>query len=152
MKPKGSRASSGKSAYSLLEHAPDAQRVMAHASTILKISRAYQQLVPFALANISQVANFKAGVVIIHTEHGSAANKLKQQTNRLIDEFLKKGIECIGIEVRVQAKAFHETETTTTHKPLSEQALTHMTEAADKMRDGSPLKAKIAYLIEHAAR
>jgi hypothetical protein len=127
-------------------------QVMAHATEVMKAGRIYQQIAPPALARVSRVANLKAGVVIIHAEHGAAANKLKQQATHLIENFGRRGIECSGIEIRVQPSPIKETETVATQKPLSEQALTSLAEAAQTMRDGSPLKARIESLIQHVAR
>ena len=141
-----------KTVSSLLDRDPSAMQMVQHATQILKANRLYQQFLPTSLARISRVANIKAGIVTIHTEHGAAANKLKQQTQHLINEFTKKGFECTGIEIRVQASKLIETERLPTPKPLSEQALASLREAADGMRAGSPLKARIDYLILHAAR
>lgn len=141
-----------KSVASLLDRDPAGMSVMAHASEVLKAGRIYQQIVPPVLARISRVANVRAGVVVIYTEHGAAANKLKQQTSYLIGEFLKKGLDCTGIEIRVQPTGIHEPELAGHQKPLSGQVLATLEEAAGKMRAGSPLKEKLEYLIRHVAR
>lgn len=151
-KYRGSRFATIKSISNLLDRDPAATQVMAHATGVLKAGRIYQLIVSPALARVSRVANLRAGVVIIHTEHGAAANKLMQQTHHLIDEFLKKGLECSGIEIRVQPSCIIETETVASQKPLSEQALASLTETAAMMRPGSVLKEKLEYLIRHVAR
>lgn len=125
---------------------------MAHAADVLKAGRIFQQIVPPALARVSRVTNLRSGVVIVHTEHGAAANKLKQLTQHLIGEFIKKGFECTGIDIRVQPSSITESETVAHQKPLSEQALTSITNAAQKMRDGSPLKDRLMNLISRVAR
>jgi len=127
-------------------------QVMAHASLILRAASIYQRIVPPGLARVSRVANLKSGVVIIHTDHGAAANKLKQQVQNLIDEFIKKGFECTGIEIRVQPSVQQETEIVATQKPISEQALTSLVDTAKTMRAGSPLKARIEHLLSRVAR
>lgn len=149
---RGSRFATVKSISRLLDRDPATMPVLAHASGVLKAGQIYQQIVPSALARVSRVANLRMGVVVIHTEHGAAANKLKQQTSHLIEEFLKKGFECTGIEIRVQPSCIRETETVATQKPISERALTSLEETAKKMRPGSALKEKLEYLIKHAAR
>lgn len=137
---------------SVLDRDPAAMPVMAHASSVLKAGQLYQQIAPPALARVSRVANLRAGMVIIHADHGAAANKLKQQTQQLINGFLKKGFECTGIEIRVQPSSIEEAQPAARNKPLSEQALNTLGEMAKKMRAGSPLKEKLEYLIEHVAR
>jgi hypothetical protein len=152
MKYRNARYATIRSISNVLDRDPAAMQIMAHATSVLKAGRIYQRIAPPALARVSRVANLKAGTIIIHADHGAAANKLKQQTHYLMGEFLKKGLECNGIEIRVQPSAIEETETIATQKPLSEQALTSLGETAKKMRAGSPLKEKLEYLISHVAR
>lgn len=125
---------------------------MAHASEIIKAAQIYQRFVAPALARASRVANFRAGTVVIHSEHGAAANKLKQQTSYLIDEFVKNGLECNAIEIRVQPSSIRETTNPASQKPLSERALTSLENAAKEMRPGSALKARLEHLLEHVAK
>lgn len=146
------RSATIKSVASLLDRDPAGMPLMAHASEVLKAGRIYQHVVPPALARISRVANLRAGVVVIHAEHGAAANKLKQQTSYLIGEFLKKGLYCTGIEIRVQPTSIREPDLSAHQKPLSERTLATLEDAAGKMRAGSPLKEKLEYLIRHVAR
>jgi hypothetical protein len=152
VKTRTARFSTIKTVTGHLVEDPTAMQVMAHATEVLKAGRIYQLIVPPSLARVSRVANLKAGVVIVHAEHGAAANKLKQQATHLIEDFVRKGFECSGIEIRVQPSPIKETEMLATNKPLSERALTSLAETAQKMRDGSPLKAKIEHLIQHVAR
>ena len=149
---RNARGATIKSVASLLDRDPAGMPLMAHASEVLKAGRIYQQIVPPALARISRVANLRAGVVVIHAEHGAAANKLKQQTSYLIGEFLKKGLDCTGIEIRVQPNSIREATPEAHQKPLSERALAALEDAAGKMRPGSPLKERLANLIRQVAR
>ena len=152
MKYRNARYATIRSISNVLDRDPAAMQIMAHASAVLKAGQIYQRIAPPGLARVSRVANLKAGLIIIHADHGAAANKLKQQTHYLMGEFLKKGLECNGIEIRVQPCGIEEAETVATQKPLSEQALANLDETAKKMRSGSPLKEKLEYLIAHVAR
>ena len=152
MKYRNARYATIRSISNVLDRDPAAMQIMAHASAVLKAGQIYQRIAPPGLARVSRVANLKAGLIIIHADHGAAANKLKQQTHYLMGEFLKKGLECNGIEIRVQPCGIEEAETVATQKPLSEQALANLDETAKRMRSGSPLKEKLEYLIAHVAR
>lgn len=151
MKRNGSRSASIPSAASHLDREPGAMHVMAHADRVLRAGRIFEQIAPPALARVCRVANLKAGVVVIHTEHGAAANKLRQQTAQLIDALLKRGLECSGIEVRVQPTKLEHLSQSATPKPISEQALTQLLELSASMRNG-PLKTRLEFLVSHALR
>lgn len=131
---------------------PDAQRVLIQGERILQTARLYQTLAPSALGRVSRVANIKSGVIVIHANHGAAANKLKQMSGFLTDEFAKRGVECTGIDIRVQASVKDSFDTHGTQKPLSKQALAFMRNAAEKMGKDSALRQTIERLIDRAPR
>jgi hypothetical protein len=136
---------------SLKQH-PSLQNVLAHGERILRASRLYETIAPAALARVSRVANVKSGILVIHADHGAAANKLRQMSRVLTDEFVKRGFECTGMEIRVQAAPHQDHQPTATQKPLSEQALAFMQDAAEKLGSDDPLRARIEFLIARAPR
>lgn len=137
---------------SCLDRHPQAAAVLAHAERVLKAGRLYQSIAPGVLAQVSRVANIKSGVVVIHADHGAAASKLKQQTQYLASQFIKNGLECTGIEVRVQPTALQDNVICGTEKPISEQALADIGKAAGSMPNASPLRAALLRLIQRAPR
>jgi len=145
------RSSSKHLAGSLKQH-PLLQNVLAQGERILHVSRLYESVVPAALFRISRVANIKSGIIVIHADHGAAATKLKQLPRHLTDEFVKRGVECTGIEIRVQdaPQQYHHSQPK--QKPLGEQALAFMQDAAQKLDTDSPLRRQIETLIERAPR
>jgi hypothetical protein len=145
------RISSKHLAGSLKQH-PLLQNVLAQGERILHVSRLYESVVPAALFRISRVANFKSGIIVIHADHGAAATKLKQLSRHLTDEFVKRGVECTGIEIRVQDAPNQYNELPAKQRPLSEQALAFMQDAAQKLDSDSPLRRQIETLIERAPR
>ena len=136
---------------SLKQH-PSLQHVLAQGERILRVSRLYESVVPAALFRVSRVANFKSGIVVIHADHCAAATKLKQLSRHLTDELVKRGVECTGIEIRVQDAPQHNTQTVAKQKPLSEQALAIMQNVAQKLGTDDPLRQQIETLIERAPR
>lgn len=137
---------------SCLDRHPQAAAVLAHAERVLKAGRVYQNIAPGALAQVSRVANIKSGIVVIHADHGAAASKLKQQTQYLASQFVTNGLECTGIEVRVQPATFQDTGMHGTEKPISEQALEDLGRAAEQMPSASPLRAALLRLVQRAPR
>ncbi|MCP5269473.1 MAG: DUF721 domain-containing protein [Zoogloeaceae bacterium] len=80
-----------------------AGNVMAHARLLQKLAHIYQQVAPDYLGRTSRVANLKSGTVIIHADNGAVAVKLRQMAPSLASEFAKRGFECNGVQVKVQA-------------------------------------------------
>ena len=103
--------------------APDgASKVLAHARLLLRLTRLYQTIAPAHLAAASHLANYKSGIVVIHATSGAVATKLKQLAPTLADGFSRKGIECNGVQVKVQAReSGTQSRTSTPRTPESER-------------------------------
>ena len=85
-----------------LKSAEDFAPLAAHAERLVSLQRIYAQIAPPALLQSSQVANYKAGIVIIHAANGAVAAKLRQLAPSLCGEFSKSGVEVTQIGVKVQ--------------------------------------------------
>lgn len=77
----------------------------ARAADLIELRRLYRDNLPAGLAQASQVANFRDGVVIVLADNSAAAAKLKQLTARLTALFQEKGWQINAIKVQVQARA-----------------------------------------------
>ncbi|KAB2923182.1 MAG: DUF721 domain-containing protein [Dechloromonas sp.] len=126
-------------------------RLMAHARLLLKLSRRFEALAPAGLRHAARVANYKSGTVVIHTDNGAVAAKLRQMSQRLCDELSKGGTECSLMLVKVQPRDLPFRSISSTQKPLSPKALGALQATAEGLPDG-PLKGALATLIERAAR
>ncbi|HRE16712.1 MAG TPA: hypothetical protein PLW86_06520, partial [Rhodocyclaceae bacterium] len=104
------------------------------------------------LGHVSRVANFKQGKVVIHADHGAAAAKLRQFAQSLRDGFLKDGLECKGIEIKVQPLEIPDQSMASTQKPLSAKAGEALTATASHLPKDSPLRTALEHLLDRAAR
>ena len=77
----------------------------ARAADLIELRRLYRDNLPPGLAQASQIANFREGVVIIMADNSATAAKLKQLTARLTTLFQEKGWQINAIKVQVQARA-----------------------------------------------
>lgn len=77
-------------------------RLAAHAGRLLKLQRLFEEVVPANLAKTCRIANFKAGVIIIHAENGAVAAKLRQLAPTLNDDFRARAVEVTEIRIKVQ--------------------------------------------------
>ncbi|HEX6734985.1 MAG TPA: DciA family protein [Azonexus sp.] len=126
-------------------------RLMAHARLLLKLSRRFETLAPPGLRHAAHVANYKSGTIVIHTENGAVAAKLRQLSQRLCDELSKGGPECNGMLVKVQPRQLSLRSSSSTQKPLSAAACESLQATAETLPDG-PLKGALATLLARVAR
>lgn len=127
-----------------------AGRLMAHVRMLSGLQRAYSQLVPDHLGQSSQVVNCKQGIVVIHADNGAVAAKLRQMATRLTGEFVKRGVECSGVQIRVQATTPPPQAAPMTPRQLSANAGKTLRDAAAALPDPA-LRAALERLLAHAA-
>lgn len=78
-------------------------RLSAHANRLQSLQAILDTVLPANLLPGTRIANLKRGKVVIHTDSGAVAVKLRQLAPRLAESFLQQEQEVTGIEVRVQA-------------------------------------------------
>jgi hypothetical protein len=140
-----------KSLEDFLEAPDGAGKVLAHARLLLRLTRLYQTIAPAHLAAASHLANYKSGIVVIHAASGAVATKLKQLAPTLADGFSRKGIECNGVQVKVQARESGTQSRTSVPRPLSLNASRSLGDLRDTLPE-SPLREALKTLIERAPR
>lgn len=111
-----------------------------HASRLIRLQRAYEEFAPAHLARSSWIANPKAGVIVIHAVNGAVATKLNQLTPRFIDEFLKRGVDLTGIEVRLQVTPLPTAPAQCVPRALSAGARQALARLEDSLPPGSALR------------
>jgi Protein of unknown function (DUF721). len=126
-------------------------RIMAHARLLQKLSRRFEAVAPAGLRHAARVANYKSGTIVIHTDNGAVAAKIRQMSQRLCDELSRGGAECSALEVKVQPRQIPYQSTSSTLKPLSGKAFGLLESTADNLPEG-PLRQALKTLLERAAR
>ncbi len=140
-----------KSLDNYLEAADGAGSVLAHAKLLIKLARLYQRIVPAHLGQVSRLANYKTGIIVILADSGAVAAKLKQMAPTLATRLREGGVECNGVEVKVQAFKTDRQSSTSTMKPLSMNASRNLEGLRDALPD-SPLREALVTLLERAVR
>ena len=134
-----------------LEAADGAGKILAHARLLVKLAQMYKTIAPAHLCEASSLANYKSGIVVLHAASGAVAAKLRQLAPTLADGFSRRGLECNGVQVKVQAPKSETQSRTSIHRPLSAPA----NQALDRLRESlpdSPLRQALATLIERSAK
>ena len=134
-----------------LEAADGAGKVMAHARLLIKLTHLYREIAPTHLGQASSLANYKSGIIVIHAVSGALAAKLRQMAPTLAESFSKRGIECNGVQVKVQARKINTQSRASTQKPLSSRSSRSLEDLRDSLPD-SPLRSALESLLTHAAR
>jgi len=126
-------------------------RIMAHARLLQKLSRRFEAVAPSGLRHAARVANYKSGTIVIHTDNGAVAAKIRQMSQRLCDELSKGGAKCSALEVKVQPRQIPYQSMSSTFKPLSSKAFGMLQSTAESLPEG-PLRNALNSLLERAAR
>jgi hypothetical protein len=86
----------------LFSDADSLAHLTAQAERLIRLQKTFETGVPPALCATCRVANIKNGKVVILTENGSAALKLKQLSPTLVLRFCAICPEVTEVEIRVQ--------------------------------------------------
>ena len=136
---------------SYLDAADGAGKVLAHARLLMKLTQLYHEIAPAHLGQASDLANYKSGIVVIHAASGAVAAKLRQLAPTLADGFSKRGVECNGVQIKVQARKIGAQSMTSTQKPLSSRTSRTLEGLRDSL-PASPLRAALETLLVRSAR
>lgn len=134
-----------------LEAADGAANVLAHARLLTRLARLFKEIAPPHLGEASRLVNYKSGTVVIHAESGAVATKLRQLAPTLVAGFCKRGVECSGVQIKVQARETSEQSRTSPPKPLTARAAGEIESLRDLLPE-SPLRAALQTFLERAAR
>lgn len=140
-----------KSLENYLDTADGAGQVLAHARLLMKLAHLYQDIAPANLRQASRLANYKSGIIVIHADNGVLAAKLRQMAPTLCEGFSKRGVECNGVLVKVQAHESRAQSMTSLQKPLSARATGELEGLRDAL-PASPLRAALDTLLARAAK
>lgn len=134
-----------------LEHDANANRLLTHARLLVKLTRRFEAIAPAGLRHSVRVANFKAGKIVIYTDNGAAAAKLRQMSQRLCSEMSKGGLECSELEVKVKPRQPIAPGTTHTPKPLSGKTFDLLRSTAENLPKGG-LRDALDTLLKRALK
>ena len=134
-----------------LESADGAGKVLAHAKLLLRLTHLYAEIAPAHLRQASTIANYKSGIIVIHATSGAVAAKLRQLAPSLADGFSKRGVECSGVQIKVQATEIARQSRASMPKPLSAPTSRHLAGLRDSLPE-SDLRRAVDTLIQRAAK
>lgn len=134
-----------------LDAANGAGNVLAHARFLLRLADLYREIAPAHLRQASTIANYKSGIIVIHATNGAVAAKLRQLANTLAGGFSERGVECSGVQVKVQATEIATQSKGSMPRPLSAQTSRSLEGLRDSLPE-SDLRHAVETLIKRSAR
>jgi len=134
-----------------LEAADGAGNLLAHAKLLLRLAHLYEQITPAHLRQASKIANYKSGLIVIHARNSAVATKLRQLATTLAEGFSQRGIECNGVQVKVQAPEIPVQSRISAVRPLSAETSRTLEELRNTLPE-SELREAISLLIDRSAK
>jgi len=135
-----------------LDSADGLARLAAHADRLLKLQRTYREALREVaadfLAGSSHVANVKLGKIIIHTDSGAVAARLRQMLPSLLDKLCKRGAEITEIQVKVQPNyAAVQHKVLRKAPPVAMEIKAGLDTLANSLPEGSELRQALKNLV-----
>jgi len=131
----------------LLNSLPELQALNRELRQLAALQSALAEVLPANLATSASVALVKAGELILVTDNGAVAAKLRQMAPRILSSLREQGYEITGIRLQVQVR--------TRDNPLPQKQISLSSEARNAIDslssqlDPSPLKAALKRLGRH---
>lgn len=129
-----------------IDASPSLHNLTQQAQRLIALQSTLNALAPQPLAKFCSVASFENKVLVIYTDNGAIASKLKQQLPSLLAKFQQRGIEVTSIRVEVQAPPLHTNHHKIKEIALSQGGIESLERLADHLKD-SPLKSALAAML-----
>jgi hypothetical protein len=137
---------------SILGAEPTLKPLLARARELEYLQQIVIDCVPAALALASRVAALNEGTLIIVTDNGAVAAKLKQLTTRLQHQFLLRNREVTQIRVTVQVADAGSAQKAPGPRPIPPEGIRHLCGLAQSLPPGTVKTALTGVLRRQASR
>ena len=131
----------------LIDTLPELQALNREIRQLLALQSVLAEVLPGNLATSAKVALVKAGELILFTENGAVAAKLRQMAPRVLVSLRERGYEITAIQLQVQVRIRDNPlpRKQISLSPAARNAIGLITERLD----ASPLKTALSRLARH---
>jgi hypothetical protein len=125
---------------------------IAHTRLIARLKAGFVGIVPANLAAQARVANYRpeTKTVVIHANNGAIAAKIRQVNQRLQNGFVKMGMQCNQIEVKVQPAQLPAQSILVNKRSISRRSARSLLACADAMPPDAPLALALRAMLARA--
>lgn len=125
-------------------------RLREHADRLLRIDAMVRRSLPAHLADSCHVANLKQYTLVMHTDSGAVAAKLRQLAPGILRALHTEGLLIAEIKVRVTVADYRPEAPAPVVRHVSAPAFDAMTELASTLPKDSPLRAALGRFVKHS--
>lgn len=129
-----------------IDASPALHNLTQQAQRLMNLQETLNSLAPQPLAKFCSVASFEHNVLVIYTDNGAIASKLKQQLPTLLTKFQQRKIEVTSIRIEVQAQPSHPNHHKIKEIALSTGGFESLERLGGSLED-SPLKSALAAML-----
>lgn len=133
-----------------LDSAAGIAALLPQAERLIELRRIYRSIVPQQLSRSSSIVNYKQEIVVIFAENNAIAAKIKLLSPRLVNDFVKRGLQVTGIRLEVQPGQTPRVEALPKHARLSPAGAASLDALARRLPD-SKLRQALADLAARGA-
>lgn len=128
-----------------LNASPTLRKLVSQATQLMDTERTFRATAPQALARHCRVAGLEHGILMIISDNGAIAAKLKQQQSTLLINLQKRGLKISSIRIRVHPVQ-RAAPAVAKGAALGPQAVATLQDLAQHL-DDSPLKKALQAMI-----
>jgi hypothetical protein len=133
----------------LLKNLPELQALKQHLANLSSLERLVANVLPGHFSASVHIASFKGGELVLTTDNGAVASKLRQIAPRILNLLRQQSSEVTGIDIQVQVRMYD--------KPLPRKQLSlgpvarsSVDALAQRLRV-SPLREALERLARHGS-
>ncbi len=125
----------------LINTLPEFRHLNHEIRQLMGLQRMLAEVLPGNLANSATVAALKSGELLLFSDNGATAAKLRHMAPRIVAAFQARGCEITGIHLKVQARV-RDNPLPQKHISLGVEARAALDALVDRL-DASPLKSAL---------
>ena len=125
----------------LINTLPEFRHLNHEIRQLMGLQRMLAEVLPENLANSATVAALKSGELLLFSDNGATAAKLRYMAPRIVAAFQARGCEITGIHLKVQARV-RDNPLPQKHISLGVEARAALDALVDRL-DASPLKSAL---------
>lgn len=125
-------------------------RLREHADRLLRLDAMVRRALPEHLRDSCHVANLKQDVLVLHTDSGAVAAKLRQLAPGILRALLGEGMLLSELRVRIAVADYRPEPPAPALRHVSAPSFDAMKQLAATLPEDSPLRAALGRFVKHS--
>ena len=125
-------------------------RLREHTDRLLRLDALVQRALPSYLRDCCHVANLKQDVLLMHTDSGAVAAKLRQLAPGILRALQSEGMLLAELRVRIAVADYRPEPPPPAQRHVSAPSFDAMNRLAATLPEDSPLRAALGRFVRHS--